>query len=248
MSFVIQYHPFVNLTVEEEGTGTGMSAFSFRPTYECEHALANQKMVFRPRDQGFQIFYQKNPMVPDALLGPITSRVRFSFAVHLNEQSLFETHEPDLNGQTGPQLYLDNLTAGGNIQSKDTLTASTVIQATDASRVYPPVFQAAADLSVPGPPTAFRVLDKFNPATTVLSEPITSTVSGPVSIKIDLSGKPSGPYTLATDAASPPARTIYIDEALARSGVFGVLDIYWETRQDTVPANGLDYFIRLRPR
>ncbi|HEX9659883.1 MAG TPA: hypothetical protein VGA18_06250 [Rhodothermales bacterium] len=249
MSFVVEYRPFINVAVEEDATNVPLPVLRFTPTPASIRILADRHLAFRRRDAGFQIFYQSNPMAADPLLGAITSRIRLTFAATLIRPDLLETFEPDLTSETGSQLHFDNLTPSGNIQAKSTLTTSTIVQAADASRVHPLVFEATADLSVPSPPTEWRVLDRFDSSIVVHTELIPSTATGATRTKIDLAKKQvSGPYTLATDEATPPARSIYVDAELAYMSVAGVLDLYWETRQDTVPAGGLDYFIRFRRR
>ena len=249
MSFIVEYRPFVNVTVEEDGPNVPLPVLRFTPTQACIRILADRHLAFRRRDAGFQIFYQSNPMAADPLLGAITSRIRLTFSATLIQPDLLETFEPDLTSETGSQLHFDNLTPSGNIQAKSTLTAGTIVQAADASRVYPLVFEATADLSVASPPTQWRVLDRFDSSVVVHTEPMSSTATGVTRTKIDLARKKaSGPYTLATDEATPPPRSIYVDEELAQLSVVGVLDLYWQTRQDTVPAGGLDYFIRFRRR
>lgn len=248
MSFVIEYRPFINVTVEEDGPNTPLPVLSFAPTLTCRRTLADRHVVFRRREAGFQLFYQRNPMAADPLLGAITTRIRLTFSATLVQTDLLEMFEPDLTSETGPQLYFDNLTPGGNIQTKNTLTTSTIVQSNDASRVYPPVFEATADTSVALPPTEWHVLDMFDSSDVITPEPIVSSTAGLTRTKIDLTKKVGGPYTLATDVATPPPRTIYVDEALAYLGAAGVVDLYWEARQDTVPAGGVDYFIRFRRR
>ncbi len=205
-------------------------------------------MVARPRPAGIQLFYRINPAAVDPLLGPIGNRLRFSFSLKQLLPDVFTRYEPDLTSETGPQLYLDNLTPAGNLQSKDTLTTGTVLQADDAAQILPPIFPARADLNVAAPPSQFRVLDRFDATTTVDAFPIDPSATGLASTKVDLSAEEPGPYTLSTDVGSPPPRTIYIDRDLARVRRLGVIDIHWETRQDSVPAGGLTYFIRLRKR
>lgn len=249
MSFVVEYRPFVNVTVQEDGPDTPLAVLSFSPTRECAAALADRHLIFRRREAGFQLFYRRNPIAADPLMGPITSRVRLAFAAVLVRPDLLETFEPDLSGETGPQVYFDNLTPSGNIQTKDTLTTSTVVQSEDASRLYPPVFEATADLSVPSPPTEWRLVDPFDSTNVVHKEPIDPSATGLTRTKIDLTKKKlTGPFRLATDKTAPPSRGIYVDEGLAYLGAFGVVDIHWETRQDTVPPGGEDYFIRFRRR
>ena len=52
----------------------------------------------------------------------------------------------------------------------------------------------------------------------------------------------------AVDLTGAAAQTIYIDDQLARERMLGIIDIYWETAQDTAPADGQVYRIQFRKR
>ena len=69
----------------------------------------------------------------------------------------------------------------------------------------------------------------------------TSSGASLASTRIDLSDQTDGPYLLDTDALGSTSLTIYIDNDLAAHGNLGIIDIFWETPQDTVPVGGLNY-------
>lgn len=248
MSFVSQFHPFLGVRVEEDPSAQILSGFRLVPTEDCRKVLNNRAIVFRPRESGFQLFYETNPLAADPLLGPITSREQFSFALTSDRADLFELYEPDLTAATGPQLYLDNLTPSGNIQTKTTLTVSTVVATGDAVRIAPPVFESTVDVSGGSPPTQLTVKEKFPPNSVVLQAAIPPSAGGRSAVKVDLSDESPGLFTLETNAAGSPVTTVYVADELAGTGVLGVVDLFWESRQDTVAAGGIAYSIRLRKR
>lgn len=252
MSFTLEFRRLFKVSVRENGAGPLLPGFSFEPMPATQGRLANHQLLFQARDAGFEVFYRSNPLVAPALLGRISGHVRFTFAVRQSDPDFLKRYEPDLTPATGPQFYLDNLTAAGLIQpnTTDTLAAGPVVQAVDASRVVPPVFQVAADISGPQAPTKFVVREKYNPGPSPVAEaPIEASGGAAQGLaKIDLSRQPTGPYTLKTDAPGAVATTIYVDEEAAEAGVFGVVDIHWQSAQDTAPAGGVSYVIRFRKR
>ncbi len=252
MSFILEFRRLFKVSVRENGAGPPLPGFSFEPTPATQVGLADHQLLFRARDAGFEVFYRSNPLVTPALLGAISGPVRFSFAMRQSDPDFLKRYEPDLTPATGPQFYLDNLTAAGVIQpnTTDTLAAGAVVQAEDATRVYPPVFQVAADTSGPQAPTKFVVREKFNPGPSPVAEALIGVADGAAQglAKIDLSKQATGAYTLKTDAPGAVAHTIYVDEELAEAGVFGVVNIHWQSAQDTAPAGGVPYVIRFRKR
>jgi hypothetical protein len=246
MSLSRQYRPLFTVAAEDDLSNARLTAISFAATRACSARLADHQMVFRPRPGGFQVFFQTNPEAADPLMGRITARTRFSFAMTLSQRDLFARYQPDLNLNTGAQLYLDNLTPGGNIQAKNTLSVGTTVQQADAARVCPPMFALPVDLA--DPPAILRIRPMFPPG----SPPREIAVdvppgTGRALTRVDLSDLPVGPYALTADD-EPEASTIYVDDELAARGALGVVDLYLEAAQDTVPDGGLAYFIRFARR
>ncbi len=252
MSFILEFHRLFKVSVRENGAGPLLSGFSFEPTPATCRRLADHQLVFRAREAGFEVFYRANPLVTPALLGRITGPVRFTFAMCQSDLHFLERYEPDLTPTTGPQLYLDNLTVTGDIQpnTTDTLSVGAVVQAADAVRIYPPVFQVTTDTSGPQAPTKFIVRKKFNPGPTALVEaPIDASGGARQGFaKIDLSRQPPDLYTLETNAANATVATICVDQELAGSRALGLVDIHWQSAQDTAPTGGVSYIIRFRKR
>jgi hypothetical protein len=251
MSFILSYHRLFKVSLLEDGANRPLPGFAAASTPRTQTLLQNHRLIFKAREAGFELYYQMNPLAADPLLGRITGRERFSFGLFQSDPGFFNRYEPELTQNSGPQLYLDNLTASGQIQAptRAALSAGNVVQRDDAMKLYPAVFLASVDLSSRSPPTKFTVRDKFDATRVVLETPINGGGGGnQAAVKIDLSDQPAGPYMLETDAPGSSPRTIYVDNDLARARVLGVIDIYWETAQDTAPADGLAYEIRFRKR
>lgn len=248
MSFTLTYERLLGLRVEEEGGGP-LSAFTFAPDGRTVGALADHQLVFRPRQEGFDLYYRLNPEAPSPLLGAIRTRVRFGFEMRLAESDFFARYEPDLSGDTGPQLYLDNLTAAGAVQPNGTaaLSEGPVVQDVDGVKIYPRIFQVQTEMGGGAPPTRLIVREKFDPTVVVVEVPIVPG-GGTVSTWVDLSAHPGGPYTVETDGAGATARTIYVDDELAGRRMTGLVDLYWEDAQDSAPTGGVAYTIPFRKR
>ncbi len=244
MGFVLDYQKFFTATVVEEGSGKPLAGFSFTPTRRCARLLSDHQLVFRPRETGFAVFYAANPQATDPLLGSISSLTKFSFAVQLKDSSFFTRYSPDPTTLPAPHFYLDNLLASGAVQpaGQQSLAVGAFVDAADAARIYPQVFFAKTDLSQGPVPSKYLIKEIFDPAVTVEEVAINSSSGAPLaSTRIDLSAHPGGPYLLDSDAAGSTPQTIYLDNDLTSQGVLGVVDISWESRQDSVPAGGLNY-------
>jgi hypothetical protein len=244
MGFVLDYQLFFKVSVVEEGSGSPLKGFFFSPTSRCVRLLSDHQLIFRARETGFSVYFATNPRAADPLMGKITRLSQFGFAVRLKDSTFFNRYAPDPAAMPDAQFYFDNLLDSGDIQlaSRQHLSAGAFINVDDAARIHPHVFFAKADLSGGTVPTKHLVKEKFDPSVTVKEVTIdTSSGASLASTRIDLSDQPSGPYLLDTDAVTHTPQTIYLDNALAAEGNLGIIDIFWETPQDTVPAGGLNY-------
>jgi hypothetical protein len=59
-----------------------------------------------------------------------------------------------------------------------------------------------------------------------------------------------GPFLLEPDSGDPPSRNVYLNEELGRKAAKGVIDIYWETAQNSIsdPETGLQYHVTFKPK
>jgi len=249
MSFVLEYHPLFSVGVEVNTSGKVITDMVFQPTARCHRLLADRHMVFKARENGGQVFYQKNPLADEPLLGRITERTQFTFTLSLTRSDFFALYHPDLSKETGPHLYFDNLTKSGTIQSKDPLTVGNVVQASDAIQIRSSVFFEGVDVSGNSPPTLLTIERKFDPPTVVPNVPIQfSTETNQVLTKIDLTPFPYGLYTVTTNKSNATPKALYIDNDIAKQRVVGIVDIFWEDSQETAPADGVPYVIRFEKR
>lgn len=252
MSYVREYSRLFGVRVRDD-SDRDLSGFHFAPTDTGKQLLEDHQLLFRANESSFDVYYCMNPHAADPLLGGITDRIRLSFLMSVNDATLYEHYEPTLTRQTGAQLYLDNLTAGGAIQDagRESLAEGDTVQTQDAMRVYPEVFTVTVDVSGGNPPTSLRIVDKFDTDSVLAAVPIVATTGGEVGMaKIEIAelGLGPGPYLLVTEPADGDPQAIYIDDYVAAAGVNGVVDVYWETPQDQAPAGGVQFTIPFKER
>lgn len=251
MGFVLDYQPFFKVSVVEEGSGNPLPGFSFLPTSRCSRLLSDHQLIFRARETGFAVYFATNPQAVDPLMGKITSLSQFGFAILLKDSAFFARYAPDSAAMPAPHFYFDNLLTSGAIQpaAQQNLSAGAVVDVADAARIYPHVLFAKTDLTGGSVPTKYIVKEKFDPSVTVKEVAIETSSGAPlVSTRIDLSDRLDGPYLLDTDAVGSTPLTIYLDNALAAQGGLGIADIFWDTRQDKVPAGGLNYTMTFKKK
>lgn len=251
MSFVLETRRFFSIFAQDATSGALLPGFALKPSARTRKLITGYQLLFRVRPGGCELYYTLNPLAVDPLLARIQRRERFTFLLEQHEAAFFTRYQPDLTAETGPQLYLDNLTVAGAIQPPDRLllTSGTVVQPADAAKIVPPVFIATTQMSDGGTPTRFVVRDKYQPAVVLLDVPIQAAAGvAQSSTRIDLSSRPPGPYTLQSDADGAVNRTMYVDGDLAGARVLGVVDIYWETAQTNAAEGGQAYVIRFRRR
>jgi len=249
MSFMIDYQPLFFVGIEEQNSGKVLPDMSFQPTATCRQLLADRHMVFKSRENGGQIFYQRNLLAQDPILGRISKRINFCFTLSLKRRNFLDLYKPDLSGETGQHLYFDNLTGSGNIQTDGSLTTGGAAQSSDAIRIQPSVFIERVDVSGDSPPTVLRIKRKLGSPSPVPDVPIeSSATTRQVLTKIDLTSFPSGVYTVTTNQSEAKTRRFYIDDEIAKQRVVGIVDIFWEDSQETAPAEGVPYVLRFEKR
>ena len=244
MGFVLDYQPFFKVSAVEEGSGNPLAGFSFAPTSRCVRLLSDHQLIFRARETGFAVYFATNPRAADPLMGKITRFSQFGFTLRLNDSGFFTRYAPDPAVMPAAQFYFDNLLDSGAIQPapQQHLSAGAFVDVADAARIYPHVFFAKSDLSGGSVPTKHLVKEKFDPSVTGREVTIDTSSGGSLaSTRIDLSDQPDGPYLLDNDASGSTPQTVYLANALAAQGSLGIVDIFWETPQDTVPLGGLNY-------
>jgi hypothetical protein len=246
---VIAFRPIFTVAVEEKGTGKPIRALAFEPTAATVRRLADCRLVLRPRDDGLQVFGQFNPEAGNDPLGGIKARTAFVFGIRLKERDFLARYHPDLDPTTGPNLYISNLAADGSVRGAGRLSLGDAVERADGARIVGRRLNARADLAANPVPTSLRVTDRFKPSRTVASAPVTAAAgAATASVAIDLSADLAAAYTLAPQPADQPKTTLYVDDELAGSGAFGVLELVADPATGQAPAEGRKYSIAFRRR
>ncbi len=241
----------------EEGSEKPLQIFRFFATSATSRKLANYNLVFRPHPGGFRIFYSETPIIP------VSERIRLTFGISVNSGEL--NNKFDLSNSDGeetaelePGLCFDNLAADGSVITNTPASIAAesdgtneFVTAADTRRLYGKTFRI---LHKPGQelPAGYILKHQYNPALelTVPVEPAdTGTVITTINpINSDDYLKESGPYLLEkTD--SEEIRRLYLHNELWQKSASGVIDLYWETSQNTVDAEtGQIYHITFKPK
>lgn len=235
MSRVTGWRRFIEVRLEDDG-GHPVQAFDLRATAETRARLGRHRVLARPRRDGVALYYQVNPQSVPALLGPITARQRFSFTLRLREPDFFSDHFPDLTAASGAGLQLDNLDAAGAILPDGApLSAGAQVAAADGVQIGRRLFAVDLDLTA-STPTAVEARDIASAAVVQSAPVIAPSGASAASIALDLSASPDVLFRIAEVPPGPLDRRGYADDAVATVAAAGVIDLYWETAQDAVPA------------
>lgn len=262
MGFIIKYNRFFSVAFEEEGSDEPLEGFRVFPTHECRQKLRNFNLVYRPRSFGFEVFYSESPLIS------ISERVRFTFGFEISDTGLFKKYglvKEDESDTTvfQPGLFFDNLQSDGTIltASPASIVASGSgldqrVSAADTFRIYRQTFKVY-DSTAGTVPASYQLSHKYESAlqqtVPVKSgsglETIITTINS-VDLEENYIGE-SGPFLLEADTdPNPPHRNVYLNNELGQKSARGVIDIYWETAQNTVadPETGQQYKITFKPK
>ncbi|QIE56029.1 hypothetical protein G5B40_11545 [Pikeienuella piscinae] len=246
MSFVIAFDRFMRVRVSDDG-GAPVEGLAFAPTARTREVMANHEILHRPSSDGFSLYYKSRPGVTPPLRAPITSRVRFSFGIHVTTPGFFARHHPDF-GAGGAQILLDNLTPAGAVTASGALSAGATVEAADLTALGPRAYPVRLDISG-GAPGVIEARDQFSTvvaASTIIDPPPGATE---IFATVDLSNAQDAAFRLVAPAPAALDRPIYADDELADSGPVGVVDLYWEQPQSAVPTGtGAEYAIVFRLR
>jgi len=261
MGFLIKYNRFFSVTFLEEGSDNPLEKFSFFTTYDTLQAIQNHKLIFRPRPHGFDVFYSASPMVP------ISEKIHFSFGFTTTDTGLFERYGLVKSGENDstifePGLYFNNLNNSGNIitQNPASIAASGAgpghrVTAADTTRFYRQTFKIIEKNS-PSVPDNYTLKHRYinsiqqtNPVKKPASAETIITTINSVDLEDDYISTP-GPYLLEYGSNPTNSRNLYLNSELGQKSLLGVIDIYWETPQNTISdaETGQLYNITFKPK
>lgn len=260
MGFIIKYTRFFSVTFLEEDKDDPVDGFRFYPDKACRRRLQNYNLVFRPSPNGFEVFYSETPLIA------ISERTRFTFGFTISESGLFKKYglvKSDESDSTvyQPGLFFDNLQSDGSIitSGPSSIVAagtdvSERVTAADTYKIYGQTFKVY-DSAEGTPPSNYELQHKYDfslkqtvpVATGTGAETLITTINS-VDLEEDYLDK-SGPYLLQADVDPPHPRNVYLNNELGQKSARGVIDIYWETAQNTIAdPDGLQYQITFKPK
>lgn len=245
---VVSFRPFMGFAVEENG-GKPIGALRLAPTTATRQRLANHRLVFRLRANGFQLYAQHNPEAGDARLAPITARTPLVFGAWLVEPDFLDRFHPDLDAAGGASLHLSNLNADGSVRASGATSRGDTVETADSVRIVGRRLNARADLTTDPPPTTLRVIDRYDPARVVATGAVSAVAnSTSTNVALDLSADLAAAYTLVPQPAGTPQSNIFVDDELAGGGAFAVIELVAAPLPGPSPAAGRAYFARFRRR
>lgn len=245
---VTAFVPFITVAVRESETNKPIGALAFEPTPSTVRRLADHKLILRPRGDGFRIYAQNNPAAGNARLAPITARTSLVFIMRSTQPGFLDRYHPDLDPETGPNLYLANLDDDGTPRAGGPLSASATVEQADAARIVGRRLNARADLTATPKPTGVKLSDRYEATRVVANVAIAATAgSERAAVALDLSADPGSAYTLAMQP-SGARTTLFADDELAGRGALGVLNLVAIPFPGPDPAAGRDYTATFRRR
>lgn len=246
---IISFRPMMSLAVEEDGTGKPVAALRLKPTSATRRRMADHRLVFRPRPDGFQLYGQHNPQAGDARLAPITVRTPLVFGAWLIEPGFLDRYHPDLEAAGGASLYLANLNADGSVRASGTVSRGDTVEMADSVRIVGRRSNVRADLRTTPPPTSLRVIDRYDIARVVSSVSVKAVAnSTSTSVALDLSTDRATAFTLVPQPAGAPRSNIFVEDELAGAGAFAVIELVAALLPGPSPAAGRRYVARFRRR
>ena len=244
MSRVIAWRRFIRVLIEDDANRP-LDAFAFLPSPETADAMQRYRLMARAEGTSLSLYYRVFPQLAPPLRSAITNRVRLSFAMTLREQDFFQRHHPDLNAAAGASLHLDNLDGAGAILADGaSLSAGAVVGVADAVQVARRRVPVSVGLAPP--PTHVRAVNVQTGLPIIDTRP-----NPPVPVQVAVQPAPgasqfaaildippsAGPLVRVRQApAGALNRRAYADDWTSETGAAGVLDLFWENAQDTVPA------------
>lgn len=234
MTRIVGWRRFIELRLEDDG-GRPVAAFGLRPMAQTRARMAKHRLLARPRGDGLALYYQVNPAAVPPLLGAISARQRFSFALLLREPDFFRRHHPDFTAAGGAGLQLDNLDAAGAILPDGAvLSAGATVAAAEAVAIGRRAYAIDLDLTASSP-ASVEARDPVSAAVVASADIVAPPGAAAASVVLDLAAGDDVLFRLAEVPAGPLDRRAYADDAVAAAGAAGVIDLYWETAQSAVP-------------
>lgn len=246
---IISFRPVMSLAIEEDGTGKPVAALRLKPTSATRRRIADHRLVFRPRPDGFQLYGQHNPQAGDARLAPITVRTPLVFGAWLIEPDFLDRYHPDLDAAGGASLHLSNLNADGSVRASGTVSRGDTVETADSVRIVGRRSSVRADLGTTPPPTSLRVIDRYDLGRVVANVPVRAVAnSSSSSVALDLSNDPAMAFTLVPQPSGAPRSNIFVESELAGAGAFAVVELVAAPLPGPSPAAGRRYVARFRRR
>ncbi len=243
MSFRIEYKELWGVEARATGVTAPLAAFRVEPTAAGRARLADHGMVARASGGRAQVFYSRNPLASEPLNGPITARVRVGFAVRVADPAAARQYLPALSSGVGPNVYAANLAADGSVNTGGgSVTSDTAVGDGEGIRIVPSVFTYK--------PGSVSTSDRKVVVSTIGTGDADREYDLPARddrVTVDLAGGAVGALEVGIKTETTRTR-VYADDELAGNPPVAVVELFWETRQDTVSSGGVTYALPFAKR
>ncbi|PWR01048.1 hypothetical protein DKT77_19140 [Meridianimarinicoccus roseus] len=235
MTLSVSWHPFVTVCFED-AVGNLLTGLTASPLPGTRERLARHALTFRDWPDRFTLYSRRYDARPDPLKGPISVRTRFAFALNPVSAEFSRLFEPDFDAARGPVLYVSNLTSAGGIRASGTaLQQGAAVTAGDAVTLAGQTATIGVDLGG-GAPDAVEaqmvpggaVIDRMD----VAAEP--GAAEATITLTLEHAATPR--LRAVSDPAGSLDRGIYADAEILARAPRGIVELFWETRQEAVPA------------
>ena len=229
----VSWHPFLSVRFEDDA-GAPVTGLSVAPLPGTDDRIARHGLTFRAWPDRMALYSRRYDGRPDPLKGPIARRTRFAFALDPRTADFGRLYGPDLAAATGPVIYLNNLTPAGAIRASGVKLHGGALSAEHAVALAGATASVTLDVSG-GAPDAVEA--RSLPGDALIDRIEVPRVAGATTATVTLTLDTDAPHHRAvSDPAGAVDRGLYADpDSLARAPR-GILELYWETRQDAVPS------------
>lgn len=216
--------------------GTVSDSFSILPLADTAASLNNSGLVFKSGQDGSFVAgqYFINDLNTATLLRPLTSTVRFSFLVLLNDPHFFAHTDLQNTGQDTDRVgrriyYFSNLdthnTIDGNVNNSQlSLSRTAYVSTADLWSVIP------ASFGFPVDSTKYTEVELYQAQTGVADKKLTSVyTTGQALAQFILNGHAPGAYQLVWDGTPARTENIYANNDLVKQDFFALIEIYKDT-------------------
>lgn len=243
MGFLLKYRRFISLFFLTE-EGEPVDGFSFFPTAESEKLFKRHNLIFRGRSASFDLFYGETPFLP------IEQRLCFRIGIRFSESGFMQRYGLTTDTSLHSALFFGNLSSG-TIQTgeESMMTTGSVAGPDDTCNLKKQSFNKIEQVEEGTTSISYVLTNSLDPGQTKTVEATLMGDEDYVVLPLNPVDQPNyfdaeGLYYLEHQGQT---ERIYLHDELRQKKMDGVVEIYWEASQKSVPnETGQLYKIKLK--